>query len=198
LLKSVRPYTSNTIKITVFLFSSSKRFGPFFIFFQPVVRLEVLKIFLAISSVVARGFDIESQKNDLEAGQRGGKRRMYIDRGTRECVSFFIASVTSCKRTIHPLCTEVFTMISQSSILEPTEPKPVAALKLASHILLTAAEAAAMCNVSLRTWWAWDATGKIPRAIRIGRKVFWRPEELKDWVAAGCPERAVWEAMQQS
>jgi predicted DNA-binding transcriptional regulator AlpA len=89
-------------------------------------------------------------------------------------------------------------MIAQSSILESTEHNPASTPTPANHLLLTAADSAAMCNVSLRTWWAWDATGKIPRAIRIGHKVFWRPEELKEWVAAGCPERAVWEAMQQS
>lgn len=65
-------------------------------------------------------------------------------------------------------------------------------------ILLRPAEAAAACATSIRTWRAWDVTGKIPRAIRIGRKVFWRPEELKAWVAAGCPDRALWEVMQQS
>jgi predicted DNA-binding transcriptional regulator AlpA len=43
-----------------------------------------------------------------------------------------------------------------------------------------------------------DATGKIPRAIRLGRSTFWRPEELKAWVAAGCPDRVLWEATQQS
>jgi predicted DNA-binding transcriptional regulator AlpA len=86
----------------------------------------------------------------------------------------------------------------QPSVSVISDQEPVAAPNLANYLLLTAAESAALCNVSLRTWWAWDATGKIPRAIRIGHKVFWRPEELREWVAAGCPERAVWEVMQQS
>ena len=62
-------------------------------------------------------------------------------------------------------------------------------------LLLKACDAAALFTTSERTWRTWDTTGKIPRAIRIGRKVFWRPEELRDWVAAGCPDRAAWEAM---
>jgi hypothetical protein len=89
-------------------------------------------------------------------------------------------------------------MFSQTSFLESTEQAPSAAKEAGGQLLLIASQAAGMCNISERTWRAWDATGKIPRAIRIGHKVFWRPEELKAWVAAGCPERDVWEAMRQS
>jgi prophage regulatory protein len=64
-------------------------------------------------------------------------------------------------------------------------------------LLLTASEAAAMLGATARTWRTWDAMGKIPQAIRIGRKPFWRREELKAWVAAGCPERETWEIMRQ-
>jgi hypothetical protein len=99
-------------------------FWAIFYFFQPIVRLEVLKIYFAISSVVAHWFDIESQKNDLEAGRRGGKRRMYIDRGTRECVSIFIASVTSCKTTAHPFAWKYFHYVFADFFLgiHPTTP----------------------------------------------------------------------------
>jgi predicted DNA-binding transcriptional regulator AlpA len=64
-------------------------------------------------------------------------------------------------------------------------------------LLLRAPEAAALCHTSLRTWRAWDAAGKVPSAIRIGRSTFWRPEDLRAWVEAGCPDRATWEAVQQ-
>ena len=63
-----------------------------------------------------------------------------------------------------------------------------------SQLLLTAKSAAAMCGKSLRTWRTWDAAGRIPRPMRIGRSVLWRAEELRDWVAAGCPRRMEWEA----
>ena len=63
-----------------------------------------------------------------------------------------------------------------------------------SPLLLTAKQAAAMCSKSLRTWRTWDAAGWIPRPVRIGRSTLWRADELREWVAAGCPRRAEWEA----
>ena len=64
-------------------------------------------------------------------------------------------------------------------------------------LLLRAPAAAALLSTSERTWRMWNATGKIPRPIRIGQSVYWRPEELKAWVAAGCPDRVSWEMLQQ-
>jgi predicted DNA-binding transcriptional regulator AlpA len=61
-------------------------------------------------------------------------------------------------------------------------------------LLVTAREAAALCGKSLRTWRTWDAAGWIPRPMRIGRSTLWRLEELREWVAAGCPRREAWEA----
>ena len=61
-------------------------------------------------------------------------------------------------------------------------------------LLLTARQAAAACSKSLRTWRAWNAAGWIPRPVRIGRSTLWRAEELREWVNAGCPRRAEWEA----
>ena len=61
--------------------------------------------------------------------------------------------------------------------------------------LLRAADAAARCGISVRTWRTWDATGKVPMPVRIGRVPFWRVEELQTWVAAGCPDRITWQSM---
>jgi predicted DNA-binding transcriptional regulator AlpA len=61
--------------------------------------------------------------------------------------------------------------------------------------MLTAAEAAAACSFSLRTWWRLDSAGKIPAAVQIGRSKRWPAETLKAWVAAGCPDRKLWEAI---
>jgi predicted DNA-binding transcriptional regulator AlpA len=63
-------------------------------------------------------------------------------------------------------------------------------------LLLRAADAAARCGISLRTWRMWDAGGKVPAAVRIGRATFWRPSELHAWVAAGCPDRSTGQSMQ--
>src|SRR5215471_6332831 len=61
-------------------------------------------------------------------------------------------------------------------------------------LLVTAKQAATMCGKSLRTWRTWDAAGWIPRPVRIGRSTLWRADELREWVEAGCPRRAEWEA----
>ena len=63
-------------------------------------------------------------------------------------------------------------------------------------LMLRAPEAAALCAVSVRTWRGWDAAGKIPQPIRIGRSTMWRTEELQAWIAAGCPRRKEWEDLQ--
>lgn len=64
----------------------------------------------------------------------------------------------------------------------------------AGPLMVTAVQAARLCGKSLRTWRTWDSAGKIPRPVRIGRSTLWRFDELKAWVAAGCPRRAEWEA----
>lgn len=66
-----------------------------------------------------------------------------------------------------------------------------------ARLLLTAREAAALCSRNLRTWRSWDAAGVIPRPVHIGRSVMWRVDELREWVAAGCPRRQEWESRQQ-
>jgi predicted DNA-binding transcriptional regulator AlpA len=64
-------------------------------------------------------------------------------------------------------------------------------------LLLKAPAAAVLCSVSLRTWRAWDAAGRIPLPVRVGRSTFWRADELRDWVAAGCPDRETWHAIEK-
>ena len=60
-------------------------------------------------------------------------------------------------------------------------------------LLLTARQAAAICGKSARTWGSWDAAARIPQPVRIGRSTLWRADELRAWVAAGCPRREEWE-----
>jgi predicted DNA-binding transcriptional regulator AlpA len=64
-------------------------------------------------------------------------------------------------------------------------------------LLVNARTAAVLCGKSLRTWRAWDAAGRIPRPVRIGRSTLWRLEELKAWAAAGCPRREEWELLKE-
>lgn len=64
-------------------------------------------------------------------------------------------------------------------------------------LLLTAVEAATLCGRSLRTWHSWNAAGLIPKPIHIGRSTLWRTDELRAWVAVGCPSRKEWEAQRE-
>lgn len=63
-----------------------------------------------------------------------------------------------------------------------------------SPLLLSARQSAKLCGRSLRTWRTWDALGLIPKPVRIGRNTLWRADELREWIAAGCPRRTEWEA----
>ena len=64
-------------------------------------------------------------------------------------------------------------------------------------LLLRAENAAELCGTSVRAWRTWGTSGKIPRPIYIGRTPLWRYDELQAWVAAGCPERVMWDAMRE-
>lgn len=75
-------------------------------------------------------------------------------------------------------------------------PEKLASTSGDATLLVTAKQAAPMCGRSLRTWRTWDAAGLIPRPVRIGRSTLWRVDELREWVAAGCPCRQEWEARQ--
>ncbi len=73
----------------------------------------------------------------------------------------------------------------------------IAADEPASDVLLVRpADCARVLGVCVRTIRTWDSGGLLPRAIRIGRAVFWRRKELEDWCAVGCPGRPQWERMQ--
>ncbi len=61
-------------------------------------------------------------------------------------------------------------------------------------LLFSAVEAAERFGCSVRTWRTWDRSGRTPAPVRIGRSLYWRPNELSAWVEAGCPDRATWVA----
>jgi predicted DNA-binding transcriptional regulator AlpA len=64
---------------------------------------------------------------------------------------------------------------------------------ITDRLLLRAPGAAALCSISVRTWQAWHANGRVPRPVSMGRSNYWRTDELRAWVAAGCPRRREWE-----
>lgn len=55
--------------------------------------------------------------------------------------------------------------------------------------------AARLLGVSVRHWWALHSSGRCPRPIALGRARRWAVDELRAWLAAGCPERSKWETM---
>lgn len=57
-----------------------------------------------------------------------------------------------------------------------------------------AREFGSILGLSVRTVRRLDQTGKIPRPIKIGGAVRWRLDEIKNWLASGCPDRKNWEA----
>ena len=65
-------------------------------------------------------------------------------------------------------------------------------------LLLSAPEAAALCGVSARHWATLHSEGLVPVPVRLGRRVLWRAEELRDWARAGCPSRLRWVEFQET
>jgi predicted DNA-binding transcriptional regulator AlpA len=63
--------------------------------------------------------------------------------------------------------------------------------------MLNTGDFARTLTVSPRTIRRLDAAGKLPRAVRLGGSKLWRADEVRAWVAAGCPDRARWEQSQK-
>lgn len=61
--------------------------------------------------------------------------------------------------------------------------------------LLTAEQAARYCGMSRPAWYKRVSAGYVPRPIKIGSLSRWRSEELRAWIAAGCPSRDKWDAL---
>lgn len=61
-------------------------------------------------------------------------------------------------------------------------------------LAVDAAELAKLLKVSLRHINALNASGRLPKPIRLGRSVRWPRAELEAWIAAGAPSRDAWEA----
>lgn len=63
-------------------------------------------------------------------------------------------------------------------------------------LTVPAAEAARICGVSRAMWWKLKSSGRCPAPIRIGRRLLWRVDELRQWVLDGCPPASKWKAEQ--
>ena len=83
---------------------------------------------------------------------------------------------------------ETIRMDSDSEVRcqKKVEDRPVA-------LTANAKQVAVMLGVSVRQVWRLHATGRLPRAIRLGNCVRWRRAEIEAFVEAGCPTREKWE-----
>jgi len=59
-------------------------------------------------------------------------------------------------------------------------------------LLLDAGGLAKLLGVSRRHIQSLDAAGRIPVSISLERCRRWRADEIRAWVAAGCPTRVQW------
>ena len=48
-------------------------------------------------------------------------------------------------------------------------------------------EAAKLIGVSLRTFYSMKSCGLLPPAIKVGGCVFYKLEDIQEWVRLGCP-----------
>jgi prophage regulatory protein len=76
---------------------------------------------------------------------------------------------------------------------DPPAKEPFAAIEPEQ---VSAGKAARLAGVSEATWWRLHAAGKVPRPNKLGFRTLWRIREIRDWIAAGCPDRRTWEAQQ--
>jgi len=65
------------------------------------------------------------------------------------------------------------------------------------RLALPAAEVAKLLGISTRHLWSLNSSGRLPQPVRFGRAVRWRADEIRDWLAAGAPERSRWETMRE-
>ena len=54
-------------------------------------------------------------------------------------------------------------------------------------LLVTAVELAQLLHISTRTLWRLRSAGQLPQPVRFGGTVRWRLEEVRKWIAEGCP-----------
>jgi len=67
------------------------------------------------------------------------------------------------------------------------------------RLALPAPAVAKLLGISERHFWACHSSGRLgPRPIAFGRAKRWRLDELREWLAAGAPDRNEWDAIQRS
>jgi predicted DNA-binding transcriptional regulator AlpA len=71
----------------------------------------------------------------------------------------------------------------------PTQPAPII-----EPFAVDAAGAARLAGVSRAFWWKLDSSGRCPSPVRLGRACRWRVDDIRVWMADGCPPRSAAQA----
>jgi len=63
-------------------------------------------------------------------------------------------------------------------------------------LLVGAKDLARMLGISVATFWRWDSGGALgPAGVRKFGRRLWSIAEIKEWIAAGMPDRETWRAL---
>ncbi len=63
-------------------------------------------------------------------------------------------------------------------------------------LALSAKNAAILLGISRAQLWKLHASGRLPLPVYLGAKApRWRADELREWLAAGAPDRQTWQRM---
>jgi len=71
---------------------------------------------------------------------------------------------------------------------------PVRKRRRLKPLVVDAKRLARLLTCGVRTVRTLDTSGKLPKPLRIGGRVVWRVSEIREWLAAGAPDRDTWEA----
>jgi len=59
-------------------------------------------------------------------------------------------------------------------------------------LLLSDTQAARVLGIGRTLFLQLDSSGRIPQAVRLGKRKLWRTRELESWVDMGMPNRDQW------
>jgi predicted DNA-binding transcriptional regulator AlpA len=80
-------------------------------------------------------------------------------------------------------------MTSQATSVTPAVASPL------TQLIFDSGDLCRVLSMSPATLHRLRAAGKLPRAHRLGGRLAWRADEVREWVAAGMPNLETWEAM---
>jgi predicted DNA-binding transcriptional regulator AlpA len=65
-------------------------------------------------------------------------------------------------------------------------------------LLVNIKQAVALCGISEATWFRLQAARKTPEAVKIAGRSMFRLQDIRDWVAMGCPDRRTFEVRKRA